>query len=417
MKIAFIVTQFPLLSETFILNQITGLIDRGHKVDIFAKMPGNFDLIHEDVHRYNLLESNCYFIDSYYMVSKNKIVRLDSGARFMMKYIHKNPIPLLNSVNFLKYGKQAASLGLLFKIMPFLEKGPYDIIHTHYGPNGNFGTLLKDLKAIKGKVITTFHGYDMSKYIRNNGDDVYDYLFVKGDLFLPISEYWKDSLIKLGCSEHKIIVHRMGVDTNKFRFIPRKQKNNEKVQLLTIARLVEKKGLEFGIRAVAKVMKKHSNLEYRIVGDGSLRYELEELVEDLKIVDKVKLLGWKQQEEIVELMRDADILLAPSVTAKDGDQEGIPVVLMEALAQGLPVLSTRHSGIPELVQDGISGFLIPEKDVDGLAEKLLYLIKHQEIWPEMGRAGRVHVERNYDINKLNDRLVELYQQLLRDKVN
>lgn len=412
MKIAFLIPQFPLLSETFILNQITGLIDRGHKVDIFANIPEYTSQIHEDVKKYNLLGQTCYYRDT---APKNKILRLYKSIGIIIKYIRKYPIPLLNSINFFKYGKEAVSLSLLFQIIPFLEKGPYDIIHAHFGPSGNLGIFLKDLKAIEGRVITTFHGFDMSRYIKDKGDNVYDFLFTNGDLFLPISEYWKNKLIKLGCSKHKIIVHRMGIDTNKFLFSPRKPRN-DKVKLLTIARLVEKKGVEYSIKAVAKVMKKHPNVEYIIIGDGPIKDKLEKLIADLRVVDSVKLLGWKNQEEIVELMKGADILLAPSVTSKDGDQEGIPVVLMEALAQGLPVLSTLHSGIPELVQDEISGFLIPERNVDTLTEKLIYLIEHPEIWSDMGRAGRAYVEKYYDINKLNDQLIVLYQQLLDGKL-
>jgi len=119
---------------------------------------------------------------------------------------------------------------------------------------------------------------------------------------------------------------------------------------------------------------------------------------------------WKQREELVKLLTDADILLAPSVTSHDGDQEGIPVVLMEALAQGLPVVSTYHSGIPELVQDKKSGLLVQERDVNSLVEKLEYLFVHQETWAELGKAGRKHVEEHYEIKKLNDQLVDLYEK-------
>ena len=105
-------------------------------------------------------------------------------------------------------------------------------------------------------------------------------------------------------------------------------------------------------------------------------------------------------------------MLAPSVTSQNGDCEGIPVAIVEALAWGLPVLSTLHSGIPEVIQDGESGFLVPERDTEALAEKLEYLIEHPELWPEMGRKGRKYVEEHYDIDKLNDRLVEIYQRLL-----
>jgi colanic acid/amylovoran biosynthesis glycosyltransferase len=112
------------------------------------------------------------------------------------------------------------------------------------------------------------------------------------------------------------------------------------------------------------------------------------------------------------LIAEADIFLAPSVTAQDGDQEGIPVVLMEALAQGVPVLSTQHSGIPELVQEGQAGFLVPERDSAALAEKLVYLLQQPHRWAEMGQKGREWVENYYDIHKLNDQLVALYQSIL-----
>jgi colanic acid/amylovoran biosynthesis glycosyltransferase len=114
-------------------------------------------------------------------------------------------------------------------------------------------------------------------------------------------------------------------------------------------------------------------------------------------------------------MKDSDILLAPSVTAEGGDQEGIPVVLMEALAQGLPVISTYHSGIPELVQDGVSGYLVHERDVNVLSERLEHLIKNQELWAKMGRAGRNYIENYYNIDKLNEQLVEIFQKLLNRK--
>ncbi|WP_347275219.1 glycosyltransferase [Candidatus Kuenenia sp.] len=410
MKIAFIVGEFPVLSEAFILNQITGLIDRGHKVDIFPEKLGNYPVMHEDVIKYNLLK--CTY---YQTIPINKFSRLGKYFFLVISNFHKNPIALLKTLNILKIRGKSSLLNILYKTVQFSDKGHYDIIHCHFGQIGNIGALLKDIGTIKGRLVTTFHGYDMSLYIKKEGNDVYNYLFEKGDMFLPISERWKNELIKLGCDEKKIFVHRMGIDTRKFLFYPRKPRDNGKVQLLTVARLVEKKGVQYGINAVAKVLKNHPDIEYKIVGDGTLRGDMTRLIDELDVSNNIKLLGWKTQEEIMELMKTTDILLAPSVTSQDGDQEGIPVVLMEALAQGIPVLSTYHSGIPELVHDGISGFLVPERDVDSLAERLMYLIGHQEIWAEMGKAGRKYVAENYDVNKLNDQLLELYQRLLNEE--
>jgi colanic acid/amylovoran biosynthesis glycosyltransferase len=412
MKIAFIVGQFPALSETFILNQITGLIDRGYEVDIYADSPRIENKVHPDIKKYNLLDK-CH----YRFVPENKLLRLMKGIVIFITNFYKNPKALLQSLNFLKYGKEALSLRPLYTTVSFLNNKSYDydVVYCHFGPLGNLGAILKDIGVIKGKVVTTFHGHDLSAYLKIEGNNVYNFLFKKGDLFLPISERWKRKLIELGCDEKKILVHRMGIDTRKFEFLPRRYEEGKNLKLLTIARLVEKKGVEYGVRAVAKLLKKYPNIEYRIVGDGPLKKEIEQLIANLNVGEKIKLLGWREQEEITHLLKDTHIFLAPSVTSKDGDQEGIPVVLMEALAMGIPVVTTQHSGIPELVKDGESGYLVPERDVEALAQKLEFLALRPKIWSKMGEAGRKFVERHYDINKLNDKLVNIFDQITQSK--
>jgi colanic acid/amylovoran biosynthesis glycosyltransferase len=415
MKIAFIVNQFPALSETFILNQITGLLDRGHEVDVYAYSPRNDPGVHADVKRYNLLEHTCY-MTVYASMPRNKIYRLIKGIGRIAIDLYKKPVAVLNSLNFLKFGKSAASLEILYQITPFLDKGPYDIIHCHFGPLGYLGIFLKSVGAVHGQIVTTFRGFDISSYIKRNGEHTYDMLFEKGSLFLCVSEQIKSILISLGCDEQKIIVHRSGVHISESHFSLCHQKIGDKLRLLTVARLVEKKGVQYGIQSVAKLLKRHPNITYKIAGDGYLKDTLQRLIEELNVSNNVTLLGWKTQEQIRELLQEADILLAPSVTSQNSDREGIPGAIVEALAWGLPVLSTRHSGIPEVIQDGESGLLVPERDVDALAEKLEYLIEHSELWPEMGRKGRKYVEEHYDIDKLNDRLVEIYQRLLEGKL-
>ncbi|MHA2215337.1 MAG: glycosyltransferase [Candidatus Hodarchaeales archaeon] len=410
MKIAFIVWNFPALSETFILNQITGLVDRGNEVDIFAGQRSNESKIHSDVIKYNLLSRTFY----YRLIPENIMWRFVKGGWLFATNFHKNPLAILKSLNIFKYGREALQLRLFYWCLPFFSQGPYDIIHCHFGPNGNVGVLLKEL-GIRGKLITSFHGYDLSSYLNEQGKGVYDDLFRRGDLFLPISNFWKEKLIEMGADEKKIIVHKMGVDTSKFQ-PSKRQKIQKRVPILTVGRLVEKKGLEYGIKAVAKVLQNNPNLEYKIAGDGPLRNKLKKLVSELKVENEVKLLGWQDQKTIFKLMQNTDILMAPSITSSGGDMEGIPVVLMEAMASGLPVISTNHSGIPELIQDGISGFLVPDRDVDALAWKLEYLVNHPEMWKDMGRNGAKYVEKNYNIQKLNSQLVEIYKKLIAGKL-
>jgi colanic acid/amylovoran biosynthesis glycosyltransferase len=414
MRIGFIVTRFPSISQTFILNQITGLLDRGHDVTIYAQADQAEPFVHADVEKYGLLDRTVYYDDSYKALPTHRVSRILGTASIVLTGLRTQPRSLLKSLNVLRFGRQAASPYSWCRVTAFIDGGIHDcdIVHCHFGPNGNLGAWLKHLEVIKGKIVSTFHGYDISKYVRDHGKDVYDLLFQMGDLFLPISERWKRSLIELGCDERKIAVHSMGVDTAMFSLNQRPPRNDDQVSVLSIARLVEKKGIQDGIRAVAKVVRKHPHIQYQIAGDGPLRRDLENLVDTLDLQGHVQFLGWKRHEEIPELMRDGDILLAPSVTSKMGDEEGIPVAIMEALAQGLPVLSTRHSGIPELVQDGKFGFLVPEGDVAALADKLEYLVAHPKRWSKMGRAGREFVIVRHDINKLNDRLVSLYRRLL-----
>lgn len=416
MKIAFIVNNFPCLSQTFILNQITGLIDQGHEVDIYANDPGSDSKIHADVEKYNLLTRTYYF-----NVPPVRIHRILKSLGLIFANRRKYPDVLNCTLKsfFVRKNVIRSQWMIPYWAIPILEGQPYDVVHCHFGPCGLTGAQLKLLGLFKGKLITSFHGYDITTFIQSHNNklsnqlfeskNIYQKLFKIGDVFLPISERWKQQLIRLGCDERRIRVHRMGIDIKTFTFTPRYLSSGQSVRIITIARLVEKKGVEYGIRAIAKLIAMNQCIEYSIVGDGPLKEDLQKLIDDLNISRNVRLLGWKQQHEIVELLNSSHILLAPSVTSKDGDQEGIPVVLMEAMAMGLPVVSTQHSGIPELVEDGISGYLVPERDVDALAERLHHLVKHPALWVGMGKSGREYVEAHYNIDRLNKKLVDIYQ--------
>ena len=410
MRIAFVVDQFPALSQTFVLRQIVGLLDRGHEVDIFAYSPGKDPVRHPDVEKYDLLRRTCYLTTC--ACSQPAPVRLIKRIGLIFTNFHKDPTAVLKTLNVAKFGKGALLFQVLCQIAPFLGKGPFHILHCQFGNLGELGLLLKDTGLFRGKLITSFRGYDISSYIRSYGHDVYDDLFKRGDLFLCVSEHIKEKLIKLGCDEQKIIVHRSGVDLRQYRFRSRIGRDKAKVRILTVARLAEKKGVEYGIRAVAKVLQKCQRVEFKIAGDGPLRDKLQSLIAELKVGDNVELLGWRSQDEIAELLQKSDILLTPSVTTENGDEEGIPGVIMEAFAKGLPVVSTYHAGIPEVVQDGESGFLVPERDVDALTEKLQSLVGQPALRTIMGSQGRKFVEAHYNIDRLNDRLVSLYRQLL-----
>jgi colanic acid/amylovoran biosynthesis glycosyltransferase len=411
MKIAFIVWRFPVLSEAFILNQITGLIDRGHDVHIHPVngLPKNYTgKIHPVVEEYKLLERT-HFPPT---VPENLVLRFFKGLGLLLKNLSKGSLKTLQLFNTEKYGSEVATLKTFYRTVSLLQDGSYDIIHCQFGTLAPIALAYRDAGIIKGKLITTFRGIDISKYVQENGVNVYDQLFKEGEFFLANCEFFGNRAINLGCDSKRLVVHGSGLDCSKFSFKPRYFPNDSKVKIATTGRLVEKKGIEYGIRAIAKIAAVHPNIEYNIIGDGELKEKFENLISELNVGHIVKLLGWKQQKEIVEILNDSHIFIAPSVTAADGNQDAPVNTLKEAMAMGLPVISTIHGGIPELVQDGISGFLVKERDADGIAEKLSYLIEHPEVWGKMGSSGRERVEEKYDMNKLNDELVEIYQQML-----
>jgi colanic acid/amylovoran biosynthesis glycosyltransferase len=310
-----------------------------------------------------------------------------------------------------EYGYQAGSLSPLYRLAGTARrKKKYDVLHAHYGPVGNSYRFVRELFG--APLLVSYYGYDCWAVPRKEGPDVYRKLFSTADCILILADDMGKQLQQLGCAASKQRKLAVGVRVEDFEFKERTLKPGEPVRLLTIARFVEKKGLEYSLQAVAEVQKSGTKILYDLVGDGPLLGNVQKLIADLGLQKTVTLHGYCEGKRVQELMKQAHILMLSSVTAADGDQECTPVSLMDAQAAGMPVLSTRHSGIPEVAPDRRSGFLVPERDVSALAERLEYLCTHPEIWPQMGRNGRKHVEQNYNCDSLSPQLVEIYRSVI-----
>jgi colanic acid/amylovoran biosynthesis glycosyltransferase len=407
MKIAFIVTHFPSLSETFILSQITGLLDQGHQVEIFAVAYSPTEKVHTEIATYQLLQRTHYFAH----IPANKVWRVLKAIYLALRYYTPHHLQtLFQTLNVVKHGTEALRLNLLYYALPFLGK-TFDIIHCHFGYNGLIGANLKKV-GIPGKYLTSFYGNDLTSFIYEYGINLYNDIFVHGDLLLPLCQYFYDKLQAYGCAPEKICIHPVGLDIQTFTPSSPKSPLDGTIQLLTIARLVGQKGYEFAIKALALLVKKHPNIHYTIAGDGPLESDLNALVSQLHLSPYVTFIGAVNQTEMIELYNRSHIFLHPSVTDANHDQEGTPRVLLEAQAMELPIVSTLHSGIPEIVLDQQSGFLVPEKDVEAIAEKLCQLIEHPERRSQMGAIGRTFVKNHFEIHALNRRLLEIYERLI-----
>lgn len=404
LRIAFLLPTFPELSNTFILTQITGLLDRGHEVDLFAIQRNSFERAQPDVARYEL-ESRMRHVS----VPRNGFRRAASAMRLVRAH-GRHLVPLLDALNPIRHGRAAWNLVQLHTAASFLRSRPYDIVHCQFGNHGPSAERLIASGATSGQLVTSFRGADMTAHLARYPHRFRD-LFRHGSMFLPVSRDFRERLVALGVPADRVHVQHSGIDIRRFSFSPRRAPEN-RAQLLFVGRLTEKKGLAYALEALASLGDRGAGAELTVVGDGPLLASLKRRSTDLGLSDRVRFLGSQPHARVIGLMGVSHLLVAPSVTAANGDQEGIPNVLKEAMATGLPVLTTRHSGIPELVEHGASGLLAPERDVDTLAKYLRTLLEHPELWPDMGRIGRRAVEHGFDADRLNDLLVQRYRSTL-----
>lgn len=403
MRTAVVTTYFPSVSQTFVLDQITGLIARGHDVDIYALAPEpNSAAVVPRAERHPLADRTHY---------QPRTPRRSLGIAL--------GIPALLAGAWRGRAKEAlrtarrapGRLSVLYEGAPFLGRGPYDAILCHFGTNGQRALRVRDAGMVKGPIVTAFHGADMSRHIRIHGPATYSDLFARGDLFLPVSAFWANRLQELGCPPERIVVHHMGIDLARFRFtVPRMPTSDQPVRVVCVARLVEKKGLPYAIRAVAASRRDGVDLVLDIVGDGPLRAELESLIAELGMSNAIRITGARARDDVARIMAAAHLFAAPSVIARDGDMEGIPVALMEAMASGVPVVATRHSGIPELVEDKVSGLLVAERDTEALGAAFRWLVDHPDRWLPMATAAHEAVEQRYNGATLTDELVALLER-------
>ncbi|MCC5936875.1 MAG: glycosyltransferase [Lunatimonas sp.] len=402
MRIAFIVESFPKLSETFILNQVTGLLDLGYEVDIF---PSKFQLeekMHTEVSRFGLLSRTYYPPSS---PTSKWAAKLKCIWLIIRNVGNIETISRMFSSNY----PSDVKISLFFRLLPLIGKEAYDIVHCHFGPLGKIAVYAKSLDIIRGKLLLSFYGYDATRY--NLDAAYYRSLIPYFDGFITISNYLKSKLKDLEFPEGKLITIPLGVNLEEYCVQESSNLKSGK-RLLTVARLVEKKGIYYGIMAFSKLLRSYPDLEYHIVGDGVLFEKLKELTDELSLNGHVFLHGAKNREEIKEFYAAADIFVLPSITASDGNSEGQGLVLQEAQAMEVPVVATRHNGIPEGILEGITGHLVPERDIDALSDSIRNLLDDNELRNTMGKKGRELVVAKFSNKKLVGSLAEYYESIL-----
>jgi colanic acid/amylovoran biosynthesis glycosyltransferase len=410
-KLIFKIGQFPHLSETFILAQIITAIKCGYEVKILVSELLDFEsskqleLIEKyDIEKKIILEN--------YNIPSNKALRL-------LKWIVLLILNLKNIKRIIQFykGNIKFSLTWLYKWVFYNQFNEVAIFHVQYGTNSSTLALLKKI-GFNPSVIVTFHGHDaffpINGSIPNNG--YYDNLFKFGNLITANTPYLADKIRELGCPKELISIVPVGVDTDFFYPIKKGLCKNEKSKLISVGRLSVVKGHIYAFEVVKKLKEASYDIVLTVVGEGSERLNLENYIKDNKLNESIVLVGAKSREEIRELLQDNDIFLFPSVSLHYGiSTETQGLANNEAMACGLPVVVFDSGGVKYTLEDGISGFVCEEYDIDCMISKVKILIEDTEMAKIMSDQAVTFVNKNYSQKVINSKWEKIYNNLSNGK--
>lgn len=398
-RVIFLTNSFPKPSETFIMRQVVGLLESQHDVRVIAAESSTEPVRHKIVAEYGLKA-----LTTYLPIPHDPV----SGVAAMLRSL---PIATAHSTELLESFRRGPTgivrLACLRHFLHTVAGWDPDIIHAHFGGVGARWDFVPTVSDIP--FVTSFYGMDASSQLQADPDR-FKILFDRADALTVLSGDMRSDLIASGCPQEKTNIIPLPVDIHQFGFAERTPPDQRPIRIATVARLVEKKGIDDALRAFASVAADH-NVTYDLVGDGPLRSDLDALADALDVKHRVNFHGFVSSLEVSQILSETNLFLHPSKVSSDGSKEGTPTAIIEALAMGLPVVSTRHAGIPSIVQDNEMGLLVPEGDVSALANALRSLVKQPERWGDMGRSGRLYVEANHSISAVSERLIDLYEDV------
>jgi colanic acid/amylovoran biosynthesis glycosyltransferase len=300
-------------------------------------------------------------------------------------------------------GKETRTLAL------HLRKSEAAVLHIYFGHIGV--QLLPYLRKAKVPVVVSFHGADAGidagkrSHLRR-----LQQVFERATLILSRSQAIATNLKELGCPEDKLRVHRTGIPLDRFPFKQRYVPEDGQWRFLQACRLIQKKGVDTTLLGFARFLGRYPESRLTVAGEGPLLGALEEIVNDLGIADRVSFPGFVSQVKLRDLFYQSHVFLHPSVTGPDGDREGVPNAILEAMASGLPVVSTTHGGIPEAIQHGETGLLTAEHSDEGLAEAMYWLATAPEEFAAMSGNAARSVAANWEIQAQTRLLESFYDE-------
>jgi colanic acid/amylovoran biosynthesis glycosyltransferase len=303
------------------------------------------------------------------------------------------------------------SPGELRALTNVLKRRNAQLLHIYFGQIAVH--LLPLIRTWEKPSIASFHGADVIVEMNKPAyREVTRQMLAAVKFVLVRSESLRRAVVDLGCDEKKIAVQHTGIPLDEFPFRERSLRQNGEWRFVQAGRLIEKKGLPVTLRAFASFLRRYPKATLTIAGEGPLLGQLQDLSRELKIDNRVSFAGFISQEQLREVYYGSHIFLHPSETGSDGNQEGIPNSMLEAMASGLPVFATQHGGIPEAIDNGVSGMLVPEHNHDELGRRLLDAVQDPGFLSRIARTGAEVVRKNFDLAAQARRLEDIYLRLI-----
>jgi glycosyltransferase involved in cell wall biosynthesis len=389
MKIGVITSVYPVFEGDphgiFVHRLMREIVKRGHEVHVLAPYTtGNMEYIMEGV-----------YVERFHYFYPRRFERL-SGRSGMIDNVKEGFLVKIQVLTF-----------LISNVVNSLRKFKnMDIIHVQWPiPNGLGAIFLK--KIHKTPYINTIYGEEIYLSERYHLGFALNWLTNNSTKNVTISSATLDSGLNAGLKKEKLEIIPFGVDIDFFR--PLKTPKNEDIfQILSVGYLIERKGFEYLIKAMSRVLKKHNNVHLTIVGSGPLEKKLRDLLEDLELKDNVEIIKNVSDSELLKLYNSSDLFVLPSIIDSQGNTEGLGVVLLEAMGCGLPVIGSNVGGIPDIIKEGETGLLTEEKDVNGLSQTILSLIKNEELRNKISVNGYNVVRERFSWNKIAENYLKIY---------
>lgn len=309
------------------------------------------------------------------------------------------------------FGKQSHYGDKSIAKMKRLLKGEsFDLLHAQFGDNGV--RILPLAKQLNLPMVVSFHGFDASRKLANRSyreglKEVFDY----ASAIIVCNTGMADVLPLSEAQRKKVRWVPYGIDIEQFT-LDTSVTQAGSFNILHVGRLIEKKGVPDLIRAFAMATKEIDHMKLHVVGTGKEEGECRALAKEYDLESKIIFHGWKSPKEVKELMQQCEVFVLNSRVASNGETEGLPVGLLEAMAMSRAVISTRHAGIPLAVENEVSGILVDERDTDSLSEQLLRLYHNKELCLALGKAARAKVENQFTMKRMHENLRDIYAEIV-----